>query len=127
MYCRHIVRTSVHNLVTDSAERRVRSHQSEAKTCLREQGADVPRGFIATAPDEVAECVLRVWLPAVRKAQVAAGGCEKSGLVKHVDTTDDALTSIKGTLSAGAQCQHVSPTGRRQFPGRRTTSPRTHH
>lgn len=75
----------------DLRERGVRLHEFEAKACLRARGAVVPRGFTAATPDEVADRIQRVGLPAVIKAQVAAGGREKAGLIRHVGSSDDAL------------------------------------
>lgn len=60
----------------------MRLQEYEAKQLLREQGIPVPRGLVATNPEEACIAAASLGGPVMVKAQLLAGGRGKAGLVR---------------------------------------------
>ncbi len=65
-------------------------HEYQAKELLAKYGVPVPKGRVATTPDEAAAIAEELGGSAVVKAQVHSGGRGKGGGVKLVGTADEA-------------------------------------
>ena len=86
-------------------------HEYQAKRILAERGVPVPRGSLATTPDE-AECAARdLGGRAVLKAQVHAGGRGRAGGVKLVDSPEEARTVAEAMLGSQLVTAQTGPGG----------------
>jgi succinyl-CoA synthetase beta subunit len=68
----------------------VKIHEYQAKKLLSDYGVPVPRGRVATTPDEARQVAEELGKPSVVKAQVHAGGRGKGGGIKTAATPDQA-------------------------------------
>lgn len=66
----------------------------QAKQLFTEYGIPVPKGTLITLPADAAKVIL----PAVLKAQVAAGGRGKAGGIRAVDTAEEAVAGVANLL-----------------------------
>jgi succinyl-CoA synthetase beta subunit len=66
----------------------------QAKQLFTEYGIPVPKGTLITLPADAAKVIL----PAVLKAQVAAGGRGKAGGIRAVDTVEEAVAGVANLL-----------------------------
>src|SRR5436853_4889998 len=98
-------------------------HEYQAKELLAAAGAPVPRGLVASSPEEVVRAFDQLGAPVVLKAQIHAGGRGKGrfkdsgkdwGGVKFVRSRDDvaAITDVMlkhplVTKQTGEQGQRV--------------------
>ena len=73
-------------------------HEYQAKFRFAEFGIPVPRGKVATTPDEAAEIAKELGGVTVVKAQVLTGGRGKLGGVKVVKTPEDAHAAAQSIL-----------------------------
>ncbi|MGB2696130.1 MAG: ADP-forming succinate--CoA ligase subunit beta [Dehalococcoidia bacterium] len=65
-------------------------HEYQAKKLLADYGVPVPKGRVASTPDEAKAAAQELGVPVVVKAQVHAGGRGKGGGIKLADTPDRA-------------------------------------
>ena len=75
-------------------------HEYQAKRILAERGVPVPRGSLATTPDEAEQAARDLGGRAVIKAQVHAGGRGRAGGVKLVDTSEEARAAADAMLGS---------------------------
>ena len=73
-------------------------HEYQAKRILAERGVPVPRGSLATTPDEAEQATRDLGGRAVIKAQVHAGGRGRAGGIKLVDTPEEARAAADAML-----------------------------
>ena len=73
-------------------------HEYQAKRILAERGVPVPRGSLATTPDEAEQAARDLGGRAVLKAQVHAGGRGRAGGIKLVDTPEEARAAADAML-----------------------------
>jgi succinyl-CoA synthetase beta subunit len=76
----------------------VNLHEYQAKDILRGYGVPIPRGEVATTPDEAEAIAKRYGVPVMVKAQVHAGGRGKAGGVKFCKTPADAKEKASAIL-----------------------------
>ena len=65
-------------------------HEFQAKKLLAEYGVPVPKGRVATTPEQAREVAQELGRPVVVKAQVHAGGRGKGGGIKTAGTPEEA-------------------------------------
>ena len=75
-------------------------HEYQAKRILAERGVPVPRGSLATTPDEAEQAARDLGGRAVIKAQVHAGGRGRAGGVHLVDTSEEARAAADAMLGS---------------------------
>ncbi|MBI2324705.1 MAG: ADP-forming succinate--CoA ligase subunit beta [Chloroflexi bacterium] len=73
-------------------------HEHQAKTVLARAGIPIPRGRIATTPDEAANAAREIGGRVAVKAQVHAGGRGKAGGIKLADDPETARTAARAIL-----------------------------
>ena len=73
-------------------------HEYQARQLFSEYGIPVPRGEVATTPDEVFDIAQRYDRPVMVKAQVHVGGRGKAGGIKYAPTPEDARKHAKKIL-----------------------------
>lgn len=73
-------------------------HEYQAKRLFAEQGVPIPRGDIATSPDEARSVARELGGKVVVKAQVLTGGRGKAGGVKLADSADEAEARAREIL-----------------------------
>ena len=86
-------------------------HEYQAKELLAQYGVAVPKGFVASTPDEVAQRVTELGGKAVVKAQVHAGGRGKAGGVKVVNSPAEAKQYAAGLLGKRLVTHQTGPEG----------------
>ncbi len=87
-------------------------HEFQAKEVLRRYGVAVPRGKVATTPDEVAAIAREFGAVCVVKAQIHAGGRGKAGGVKVCKTPEEARDFARGLLGKKLVTHQTGPSGR---------------
>ena len=91
---------------TPSAEKIMKLHEYQAKSILASYGMPVPRGGVATTPQEARDVTRHVGTPAFVKAQVHAGGRGKGGgikLIQSAEQAEDAAASMLGSRLVSPQ------------------------
>jgi len=83
----------------------------QAKELFAQYGIAVPKGFVATTPDEVAQRVTELSGKAVVKAQVHAGGRGKAGGVKVVNSPEEGKQFAAGLLGSRLVTHQTGPEG----------------
>ena len=86
-------------------------HEYQAKDIFARYGIPVPRGRVATTPDEAAEIAEELGGRAVVKAQVHAGGRGKAGGIKVVDSPDRAAKAAGALLGSTLVTFQTGPEG----------------
>ncbi len=86
-------------------------HEYQAKRILAERGVPVPKGSLATTPDEAEGAARDLGGRAVLKAQVHAGGRGRAGGVKLVDSPEEARTVAEGMLGSQLVTAQTGPGG----------------
>ena len=86
-------------------------HEYQAKQILSEAGIPVPRGGVASAPDEAAAVASDLGGNVVVKAQVHAGGRGKAGGIKIVSNPDEARTAAQDLIGANLVTHQTGPDG----------------
>ena len=86
-------------------------HEYQAKQILSEAGIPVPRGGVASAPDEAAAVASDLGGNVVVKAQVHAGGRGKAGGIKLVSNPDEARTAAQDLIGANLVTHQTGPDG----------------
>lgn len=73
-------------------------HEHQAKDIFASYGIPVPKGEVATTPDEAGQAVGRMGGRAIIKAQVHAGGRGKAGGIKVIHSPEEAVEFSSGLL-----------------------------
>ncbi len=87
-------------------------HEFQAKEVLRRYGVAVPRGRVATTPEEVASIARELGAVCVVKAQIHAGGRGKAGGVRVCKTPEEAREFARGLLGRKLVTHQTGPAGR---------------
>ena len=86
-------------------------HEYQAKRILAERGVPVPKGSLATTPDEAEGAARNLGGRAVLKAQVHAGGRGRAGGVKLVDSPEEGRTVAEAMLGSQLVTAQTGPGG----------------
>ena len=86
-------------------------HEYQAKEILSRYGVPVPKGGVASTPDETAKLVESLGGSAVVKAQVHAGGRGKAGGIKLVSSSEDAAEFADSILGTNLVTFQTGPEG----------------
>ena len=86
-------------------------HEYQAKRILAQRGVPVPRGSLATTPDEAESAARDLGGKAVLKAQVHAGGRGRAGGVKLVDSPEEARAAAEAMLGSQLVTAQTGPAG----------------
>ncbi len=86
-------------------------HEYQAKRILAQRGVPVPRGSLATTPDEAETAARDLGGRAVLKAQVHAGGRGRAGGVKLVDSPEEARAAAEAMLGSQLVTAQTGPAG----------------
>jgi succinyl-CoA synthetase beta subunit len=88
-------------------------HEFQAKEILKRFGVSVPRGIVATTPDEAKSAAQSLGDGvSVVKAQIHAGGRGKGGGVKVVRSPDEAAAKARDMLGKNLVTHQTGPEGR---------------
>ncbi|MGH7798745.1 MAG: ADP-forming succinate--CoA ligase subunit beta [Candidatus Binatia bacterium] len=88
-------------------------HEFQAKEILKRFGVPVPRGIVATTPEEARSAALELGGGvSVVKAQIHAGGRGKGGGVKVVKSADEAMEAARAMLGKSLVTHQTGPEGR---------------
>jgi succinyl-CoA synthetase beta subunit len=88
-------------------------HEYQAKEVLKKYGVPVPRGIVATTPDEAEAAAKTLGTPVVVvKAQIHAGGRGKGGGVKVVKSPAEAKQAAAGILGKKLVTHQTGPEGK---------------
>ncbi len=88
-------------------------HEYQAKQVLKGFGVAVPRGIVATTPEEAEAAAKELGTPVtVVKAQIHAGGRGKAGGVKVVKSPAEAKTAAAGILGKKLVTHQTGPEGK---------------
>ena len=88
-------------------------HEFQAKQILARFGAPVPKGQVATTPDEAAQAFTALGQPkAVIKVQIHAGGRGKAGGVKLINSAAEARDFAARLLGKPLVTHQTGPQGR---------------
>ena len=88
-------------------------HEYQAKSVLAKYGVTVPKGFVATHEDEIADTVDKIKGPVwVVKAQIHAGGRGKGGGVKVCKSPEEAVKAACGILGMTLITPQTGPEGK---------------
>ena len=88
-------------------------HEFQAKEILKRFGVSVPRGIVATTPDEAKSAAQSLGGGvSVVKAQIHAGGRGKGGGVKVVRSPDEAAAKARDMLGKNLVTHQTGPEGR---------------
>ena len=89
-------------------------HEFQAKEVLKRFGVAVPRGIVATTPEEARKAAESLGGGVcVVKAQIHAGGRGKGGGVKVVKNADQAAEAARAMLGKNLVTHQTGPEGRR--------------
>ena len=86
-------------------------HEYQAKEILARYGVPVPRGGVASTPEEARKITEGLGGKAVVKAQVHAGGRGKAGGVKLVASPDEAAQFTKSIIGTSLVTFQTGPEG----------------
>ena len=86
-------------------------HEYQAKEIFARYGIPVPRGRVASSPEDARQATEDFGGRAVVKAQVHAGGRGKAGGVKVAQSTSDAAAAAQSILSASLVTNQTGPEG----------------
>lgn len=87
-------------------------HEYQAKEIFRRFGVPVPRGGVASTPQEAAAVARDLGGPCVLKAQIHAGGRGKAGGVKLADSPEEAEKKAGEILGKTLVTRQTGPQGR---------------
>jgi succinyl-CoA synthetase beta subunit len=88
-------------------------HEFQAKELLRRFGVSVPRGEVATTPEQAAQIAGDLAGRVIVKAQIHAGGRGKGGGVKLAETPGDAREAAAQILGMQLVTPQTGPQGQR--------------
>jgi succinyl-CoA synthetase beta subunit len=86
-------------------------HEYQAKNIFTQFGIPVPRGAVATTPEEAERIAGEIGKPVAVKAQVYAGGRGKAGGIKVAATPADAREAARGMLGTRLVTHQTTPEG----------------
>ena len=86
-------------------------HEFQAKEIFSRYGIPVPKGIVATTPEEAEAATLELGGQSVVKAQIHAGGRGKSGGVQLVRSPEDASTAAQKMLGSNLVTPQTGPDG----------------
>ena len=86
-------------------------HEYQAKELLAKYGVPIPKGRVATTPEEAAEITTELGGKAIVKAQVHAGGRGKAGGIKVVSTAKEAAQATKDLIGTTLVTFQTGPEG----------------
>ncbi|MCI0440941.1 MAG: acetate--CoA ligase family protein, partial [Chloroflexi bacterium] len=86
-------------------------HEYQAKEILAGYGVPVPRGGVASTPEEAARIAAELGGRAVVKAQVHAGGRGRAGGIKVVSSPKEAEDAARGMLGKRIVTFQTGPEG----------------
>ena len=78
----------------------LRLYEFEGKEIFSRYGIKIPRGAVASSPEEVEKAIDTVGLPAVLKAQVLVGGRGKAGGIRIARSREEAVKIAKEMLGS---------------------------
>ena len=88
-------------------------HEYQAKEILRRFGVPVPRGLVASTPEEARRAATELGgATCVVKAQIHAGGRGKGGGVKVVKNAEEAAVKAREMLGKNLVTHQTGPAGR---------------
>jgi succinyl-CoA synthetase beta subunit len=90
----------------------VKVHEFQAKELLAQYGVPVPRGRVATTPDEARQVAVELAGPVVVKAQIHAGGRGKGGGIKLASNPDEAREAADQIIGMTLVTPQTGPEGR---------------
>jgi len=88
-------------------------HEYQAKEILREYGVPVPRGGVATTPEEARRLAEELGGRVVVKAQIHAGGRGKGGGVKLANSPQEAEAAARQIIGMQLVTHQTGPEGKR--------------
>ena len=88
-------------------------HEYQAKELLRSCGIPVPRGKVASTPEEARAIADELKRPSVVKAQIHAGGRGKGGGIKLAASPDEAAAAARAILGMQLVTHQTGPEGRK--------------
>src|SRR5512140_2328656 len=88
-------------------------HEYQAKELLRRHGVAVPRGILASTPEEAAAAARQLSGTVVVKAQIHAGGRGKGGGVKLARSPEEARAHAEAMLGMMLRTPQTGPEGQR--------------
>jgi succinyl-CoA synthetase beta subunit len=86
-------------------------HEYQAKELLAKFGVPIPKGRVATTPEEAAEITTELGGKAIVKAQVHAGGRGKAGGIKVVSSAEEAAQATKDLIGTTLVTFQTGPEG----------------
>ena len=86
-------------------------HEYQAKELLAKYGVPIPKGRVATTPEEAAEITTELGGKAIVKAQVHAGGRGKAGGIKVVSSAGEATQATKDLIGTTLVTFQTGPEG----------------
>jgi succinyl-CoA synthetase beta subunit len=87
-------------------------HEFQAKKLLTAYRVPVPRGRVATTPEEARQVAVELGRPCVVKAQIHAGGRGKGGGIKLAATPEEALAAAEQILGMRLVTPQTGPEGK---------------
>ncbi|MEE8075030.1 MAG: ADP-forming succinate--CoA ligase subunit beta [Candidatus Binatia bacterium] len=87
-------------------------HEFQAKEILARYGVPVPRGRVASTPEEVRAAAFDIGGPCVVKAQIHAGGRGKAGGIKPAQTPEEAKDLAQELIGKNLITHQTGPAGR---------------
>jgi succinyl-CoA synthetase beta subunit len=90
----------------------VKVHEYQAKELLAQYGVPVPRGRVASTPEEARQAAAEVAGPVVVKAQIHAGGRGKGGGIKLAANPDEAAEAAKQIIGMTLVTPQTGPEGK---------------
>lgn len=87
-------------------------HEYQAKELLAQFGVPVPRGRVASTPEEARAIAEELGVPTVIKAQIHAGGRGKGGGIKLASTPEEAYEAAKQIIGMTLVTPQTGPEGR---------------
>jgi succinyl-CoA synthetase beta subunit len=90
----------------------VKVHEFQAKELLARYGVPVPRGRVASTPEEARQVATELGVPTVIKAQIHAGGRGKGGGIKLASTPEEAAAAAKQVIGMTLVTPQTGPEGR---------------
>jgi succinyl-CoA synthetase beta subunit len=87
-------------------------HEFQAKELLARYNLPVPRGHIASTPDEARTIAAELGAPSVVKAQVHAGGRGKGGGIKLASSAEEAKAAAEQIIGMTLVTPQTGPEGR---------------
>ncbi len=88
-------------------------HEFQAKKIFSDYSIPVPKGQVATTPEEVKAIAQSFGEPVVVKAQIHAGGRGKGGGVKLAKTPEEAFETAKSIIGMNLVTHQTKPEGQK--------------